>query len=59
MSTEKKTQKPRRIDKHTAYWEKLANKEARKHCPLILACRDCGGPRVIGYCCNRCGSVSP
>jgi len=56
MKTENK--KVRKIKPGTAGWEKMANSLARSYC-LIKACRDCGYPVVVGYCCSVCGSVNP
>ncbi len=50
---------PKKIDPDSAAWQRLANAEARNFCPQISPCRECGGPVVYGYCCNRCGSSTP
>ncbi len=55
---EQKEKKPRKMKPYTAAWERLANEKARSWVQ-IHACRDCGGPVVKGYCCNRCGSSNP
>lgn len=50
--------KPRRMEPYSDAWERLANAEARAYVS-IHPCRDCGGPVIRPYCCNRCGSDEP
>lgn len=59
MSTKTKNRKPRKMEPYTPAWERLADQEARNFAPEIKPCRDCGGPVVSGYCCDRCGSTLP
>ena len=54
-----KKRKIRKIKSNTLKWEKLANLLARSYCPTIYACKECGYPVIVGYCCETCGSNSP
>jgi hypothetical protein len=58
VMAEVKTRKPRKLKPYTKAWEALANAEARAYV-TIRPCRDCGGPVVDHYCCDRCGSGDP
>lgn len=51
--------KIKKMQPYTYEWEKMANSLARGFCPTIHPCKDCGGPVVKGYCCDRCGSGMP
>jgi len=54
-----KKRKVRKIKAYTPKWEKMANILARTYCPPIKACKECGYPVIIGYCCETCGSNNP
>lgn len=56
---EKNEKKPKKMEPHTAEWERQANRLARDFVGTMKACRDCGGPVISGYCCTRCGSSNP
>lgn len=59
MTPPLKERPPRRMKPHTPRWWKLAAELALSYAPPIKPCRDCGGPVLHGYCCDRCGSVEP
>ncbi len=54
----KPKRKPKKIEPFTPAWERLADARAGDYVD-IRPCRECGGPVVFGYCCQRCGSDTP
>lgn len=57
-----KTETQKKIRKMTPYtkqWYDEAYSLAMSYCPPIKACRECGHPVVIGYCCGTCESMNP
>lgn len=53
-----KPRRPKRIEPYTRQWERAANEMARA-AMTIIACKDCGGAVIEGYCCTRCGASEP
>ena len=54
-----KKRKIRKIKSTTLKWQKLAGQLALSYCPKIYACKECGYPVIVGYCCETCGSNDP
>ena len=47
------------IRRHTNEWMALAFQVLSDHVRGVGACVHCGGPYILGYGCNRCGSADP
>ncbi len=53
------TEKTEKLDPDSREYRRLEIQAALAFCPPIRPCRECGGPVVKGYCCNRCDSCEP
>lgn len=58
MAADAQTELPR-LEPHSEEYERLRIRLLTTWGPPTAPCKDCGGPVIVGYCCDRCGSIEP